>query len=79
MTYVYLIKQSGNAFSAYVPDLPGCVATGKTHELAEKRIREAITWHVEALTKETIPDATVSAGLWAKDLTQLPPAAASVG
>lgn len=49
MRYAIVIEKSGKNFSAYVPDLPGCVATGATVEETEKLIREAIAFHVEGL------------------------------
>ncbi len=49
MRYAIVIEKSGKNFSAYVPDLPGCVATGATIEETEKLIREAIAFHVEGL------------------------------
>jgi len=44
-------KTAGN-YSAYVPDLPGCVATGTTRRDVERRIRQAIALHVEELRRE---------------------------
>jgi predicted RNase H-like HicB family nuclease len=49
MRYAIVIEKSGKNYSAYVPDLPGCVATGATVEETEKLIREAIAFHVEGL------------------------------
>lgn len=49
MRYAIVIEKSGKNFSAYVPDLPGCVATGATVEETEKLIREAIAFHVAGL------------------------------
>jgi predicted RNase H-like HicB family nuclease len=50
--------------SAYVPDLPGCIATGKTRKLVEKRIREAIEFHIEGMHArgETVPEPSIEAG-----------------
>lgn len=58
MKYAIVIEKAGNNFSAYVPDLPGCVATGATAIEAEQSIREAITFHLEGLRQdgETLPD-----------------------
>ncbi len=47
-------KADGNS-SAYVPDLPGCVATGETVEAAEAKIREAIRFHIEGLKADGLP------------------------
>ncbi|MFN7963218.1 MAG: type II toxin-antitoxin system HicB family antitoxin [Thermoanaerobaculia bacterium] len=49
MRYAVVIERAGGNFSAYVPDLPGCVATGKTAEEVELEIREAIEFHVAGL------------------------------
>lgn len=50
--YVVLFEKSDNGFSAYVPDLPGCVAFGDTKEETEQLIFEAIKFHIEGLEKE---------------------------
>ncbi len=57
MKYVVVYERTPNNYSAYVPDLPGCVATGATREEVEARIREAIALHVEGLRtqRETVP------------------------
>lgn len=57
-TYVVLIEPTGTGFSAYSPDLPGCVAAGKTRELTEKRMRKAIEMHIRQLQRdgETPPE-----------------------
>jgi predicted RNase H-like HicB family nuclease len=47
--YLIVIEKSRTGFSAYSPDLPGCVATGATKRRAERAMREAIEFHVEAL------------------------------
>lgn len=46
MRYAVVIEQSENNFGAWVPDLPGCVATGKSVEVVQRRIREAIALHL---------------------------------
>jgi predicted RNase H-like HicB family nuclease len=55
--YVVVFERAPRNFSAYVPDLPGCVATGKTREQVERLIREAIGLHLEMMRehKEPIP------------------------
>lgn len=53
MRYAIVIEQAGANFSAYVPDLPGCVATGSTLEEAESQIREAIAFHLEGLREDS--------------------------
>lgn len=49
MDYVVVYERSPNNWSAYVPDLPGCVAVGETREEVEEQIREAVALHVESL------------------------------
>ena len=53
--YAVVIEKAGASFSAYVPDLPGCVATGATKEEAEQNIREAIRFHVDGLREDGLP------------------------
>ena len=55
MRYAIVIETAGSNFSAYVPDLPGCVATGTTIEEAEAQIREAIEFHLEGLRADNLP------------------------
>jgi predicted RNase H-like HicB family nuclease len=52
MRYAIVIENAGTNYSAYVPDLPGCVATGATAEEAEREIREAIEFHIEGLRED---------------------------
>jgi predicted RNase H-like HicB family nuclease len=52
MKYAIVIEKADSNYSAYVPDLPGCVATGATTEEAEKEIREAIEFHIEGMKEE---------------------------
>jgi predicted RNase H-like HicB family nuclease len=49
MRYAIVIEKAEGNFSAYVPDLPGCVATGATVEETEAQIREAIEFHLAGL------------------------------
>jgi predicted RNase H-like HicB family nuclease len=58
MRYAVVIEKAENNYSAYVPDLPGCVATGATVEEAESQIREAIEFHLEGLRQDgaSIPE-----------------------
>ncbi|MBN9551544.1 MAG: type II toxin-antitoxin system HicB family antitoxin [Alphaproteobacteria bacterium] len=49
MRYAVVIEKAGNNFSAYVPDLPGCIATGATVPEVENEIRDAIRFHIEGL------------------------------
>lgn len=57
MKYAVVIEHGANSFGAYVPDLPGCVAVGKTRKEALRLIREAIDLHVESLLErgEQVP------------------------
>ena len=55
MRYAIVIENAGGNYSAYVPDLPGCVATGATIEGAERAIREAIEFHLEGLRADGTP------------------------
>jgi len=55
MRYAIVIEQAEGNFSAYVPDLPGCVATGATLEEAESEIRSAIEFHLEGLREDGAP------------------------
>ena len=49
MRYAVVIEQAGKNFSAYVPDLPGCVATASTVKEVENEIRDAIRFHIDGL------------------------------
>ena len=49
MRYAVVIERANGNYSAYVPDLPGCVATGATISEVEKEIREAIQFHIDGL------------------------------
>jgi predicted RNase H-like HicB family nuclease len=55
MKYAVVFEKSSRNFAAYVPDLPGCVATARTRPAIEKRIREAIAFHIEGLKLEGEP------------------------
>jgi predicted RNase H-like HicB family nuclease len=55
MRYAVVIEKAENNFSAYVPDLPGCVATGATVEDAEREIRDAIEFHLSGLREDGNP------------------------
>ena len=58
--FLIVIENAGENFSAYSPDLPGCVATGDTQEETERRMYEAIQLHVEGILedKQPIPAST---------------------
>ena len=55
MRYAIVIEAAEGIFSAYVPDLPGCVATGKSVEEAELLIRQAIEFHLNGLREDKLP------------------------
>ena len=55
MKYLVVIEPTGTGFSAYSPDLPGCVATGATEAEVEREMREAMEFHVEGLEVEGYP------------------------
>jgi predicted RNase H-like HicB family nuclease len=52
MRYAIVIEQAEGNFSAYVPDLPGCIATGATVPEVEAQIREAIEFHFEGMRED---------------------------
>mgnify|MGYP001464067376 CR=1 FL=1 len=52
MKYAVVFEQAESNFAAYVPDLPGCVATGRTRPEVGRRIREAIAFHLEGMRAE---------------------------
>lgn len=53
--YAIVLEKAKSNYAAYVPDLPGCVATGRTVKTTERRIREAITLHVQGLKEDGLP------------------------
>jgi len=55
MRYGVVIEKANGNYSAYVPDLPGCVATGATPDEVEKLIREAIRSHLEGMRQDGLP------------------------
>jgi predicted RNase H-like HicB family nuclease len=61
--YAVIIEGRGDSFSAYVPELPGCIATGTSIEDVDARIREAIVEHVESLRAhgDPVPEPTTAA------------------
>lgn len=52
MRYAVVIEKANSNYSAYVPDLPGCVTTGATLEEVKQMIQEAIEFHIEGMLKE---------------------------
>ena len=53
--YLIVIEDAGGNYSAYSPDLPGCVATGKTIEETRANMREAILMHIEGMLEDDLP------------------------
>ena len=65
MQYTIVIEKSPRNFSAYVPDLPGCVATGATREAVVREIRQAIEFHIDSLREhgEPVPEPQCTAAV----------------
>ena len=55
MEYVVILEKGKGSFGAYVPDLPGCVAVGKTKVEALRLIREAIEFHLDGMRQDGLP------------------------
>lgn len=55
MRYAIVIEKADGNYSAYVPDLPGCVATADTVESVESEIRDAIRFHIDGLRADGLP------------------------
>ena len=53
--YLVIFEKARDNYSAYSPDIPGCIATGKTRKEAEKNIREAINFHIQGLKEDGLP------------------------
>lgn len=51
-TYAVVLERTDNNYAAYVPDLPGCVATGRTRQQVERRIRQAIELHLDGMRED---------------------------
>lgn len=62
MRYVIVVEAAGTGFSAYSPDVPGCVATGPTREAVEGEMTAAIRFHLDGLEEmgEPIPEPRAS-------------------
>ena len=65
MKYTVVIEKTGNGYSAYAPDLPGCIAAGDSVAEVEELIREAMILHVESLRDhgDPVPEPQTSAAL----------------
>jgi len=55
MRYAVVIEKGGTSYGAYVPDLPGCVAAGKSADEARQLIAEAIPLHLEGIREDGLP------------------------
>ena len=55
MRYAIVVEKAGNNYSAYVPDLPGCIATGNSIKEAEQEISKAIKFHIDGLREDGLP------------------------
>ncbi len=53
--FLIVIERANGNFSAYSPDLPGCVATGKTRERTARNMHEAIKLHIRGLREDNLP------------------------
>jgi len=53
--FLVVIEKANGNYSAYSPDLPGCVATGETREETERNMHEAIELHVHGLLEDNLP------------------------
>ena len=52
MKYLIIIEKANKNYSAYLPDVPGCIATGKTIEETKKNMKEALDMHLEGLAED---------------------------
>ena len=55
MRYLMIIEPGERNFSAYLPDLPGCIATGKSLEEVRQRMREAMELHLKGMREDGLP------------------------
>lgn len=55
MRYAIVIEKADDNYSAYVPDLPGCVASGESVAIVETEIRDAIHFHIDGLKEDGLP------------------------
>ena len=53
--FLIVIEKADGNYSAYSPDLPGCIATGETREETERNMHEAIEFHVQGLLEDKLP------------------------
>jgi predicted RNase H-like HicB family nuclease len=55
MKYLVIFEKTGTGYSAYVPDLPGCITTGPTLAETERLMKEALEFHIEGLREDGLP------------------------
>lgn len=55
MKYLVIIEKASNNYSAYIPDVPGCIATGKTPDEARQEIITALKMHLDGLKEDGLP------------------------
>ncbi len=55
MQYAIIIEKAEHNYGAWVPDLPGCISTGKTIEETKRNIQEAIEFHLEGMREDGLP------------------------
>lgn len=55
MRYAVVIEKAGDNYSAYVPDLPGCIATGASIDEVKAELRSAIRFHIDGLREDGLP------------------------
>jgi len=60
--YLVIFEKTNGNYSAYSPDIPGCIATGATRAEAEKNIKEAISFHIEGLKGQDLYDEIIRSG-----------------
>ena len=53
--YLIIIEKAGNNYSAYSPDIDGCISTGKTIEETKKNMQEALKFHIKGLMEDGLP------------------------
>ena len=55
MRYMVVVEKGPTSYGAHVPDLPGCIAVGESHEEVLELIREAMAFHIEGLKEQNLP------------------------
>ncbi|MDP9237180.1 MAG: type II toxin-antitoxin system HicB family antitoxin [Chloroflexota bacterium] len=76
MKYWVVIEKSAENYAAYVPDLPGCVATGNSRDEVELNIREAIEFHLAGLAEDGDP--IIAPASWALEIEVAAPPASKI-